>query len=341
MEVEDSEQLDALIGGDLLALTTIEIPPRSRLYHLEPVGVGTPFVESLSSYFTRLAQAHNVSAVNLYKWEVAPLLQKIRTDHRRDSRNRSKLIERSLGPVNGPSDITAAWVQTLEALTKRSDLRLLTALSLGNAVSPEHLMKKTVAWCSSCYDEWHRSGQAVYDPLLWMFSIVEICPRHKQPLEQVCPHCKREQIFFSSRTSSGYCSRCYGSLYFNGENGRLMLKVVNKEAQNRQLWFAKSLGRWIKKAQNLESKPMKEDTIKKISSLIGKYTDGRSSRFSRLIGLEPSTTPQWLSGRAHIRLDSLLKICLLLNIDLTKFLTAEIDDEKHDIGQVSLLRSHI
>src|ERR1051326_7416492 len=257
-----------------MALTLIKIPARSRLYHLEPAGIGTPFVESLSSYFTRLAQAHNVSAVNLYTREVAPLLQKIRTDNRRYSRNRSLVIERSLGPVNGPSGITAiteAWVQTLEALTKRSDLRLLTALPLGNAVSPEHLMKKALAWCPSCYDEWHRSGETVYEPLLWMFSVVEICPRHKQPLERVCPHCKREQIFFSSRTSSGHCSRCYGSLYFDGENRRLIFKAVSKETQNRHQWFAESMCRWIETAVNLKSKPVKEDTIKKISSLISKY----------------------------------------------------------------------
>ncbi len=39
---------------------TLEIPKRSRLYFLEPIGVGTPYTESLSSYLTRLAQEHCV-----------------------------------------------------------------------------------------------------------------------------------------------------------------------------------------------------------------------------------------------------------------------------------------
>ncbi|MEM9271562.1 MAG: hypothetical protein AAGA80_01180, partial [Cyanobacteria bacterium P01_F01_bin.143] len=35
-----------------------QFPTRSRLYHLEPVGIGTPHVESLTSYISRLAEAH-------------------------------------------------------------------------------------------------------------------------------------------------------------------------------------------------------------------------------------------------------------------------------------------
>lgn len=41
------------------------IPPRSRLYRLEPVGIGTPYVESLTSYIARLAAEHCVTPKNL------------------------------------------------------------------------------------------------------------------------------------------------------------------------------------------------------------------------------------------------------------------------------------
>jgi hypothetical protein len=32
----------------------------SKLYHLEPIGIGTPLIESLTSYVSRLANAHSV-----------------------------------------------------------------------------------------------------------------------------------------------------------------------------------------------------------------------------------------------------------------------------------------
>ena len=41
--------LDMLTTYELWDLTRPAIPPRSRLYHLEPVGIGTPYVESLTS----------------------------------------------------------------------------------------------------------------------------------------------------------------------------------------------------------------------------------------------------------------------------------------------------
>src|SRR5689334_12170048 len=41
------------------------ITERSRLYCLEPIGIGTAVVESLSGYAERLAEAHAVSAGNL------------------------------------------------------------------------------------------------------------------------------------------------------------------------------------------------------------------------------------------------------------------------------------
>lgn len=39
--------------------------PRSTLHALEPIGLGTPEVESLLSYFCRLAVSHSVSAAAL------------------------------------------------------------------------------------------------------------------------------------------------------------------------------------------------------------------------------------------------------------------------------------
>jgi hypothetical protein len=61
---------------DLWDLTPTKPPPRSRLYSLQPMGLGTSRVESLTSYLTRLAQAHTVSLRTLVKREVFPLLAK-------------------------------------------------------------------------------------------------------------------------------------------------------------------------------------------------------------------------------------------------------------------------
>ena len=41
-------------------LGLLAMPPRSRLFNLEPIGIGTPYVESLISYVVRESEAHCV-----------------------------------------------------------------------------------------------------------------------------------------------------------------------------------------------------------------------------------------------------------------------------------------
>src|SRR5260370_4853733 len=50
------------------------LPPRSRLYAIEPIGIGTPFVQSLSGYVARLADAHAVSVGHLLVRELSALV---------------------------------------------------------------------------------------------------------------------------------------------------------------------------------------------------------------------------------------------------------------------------
>lgn len=51
-----------------------EVPERSKLYSLEPIGVGTGDVESITSYLSRLADGHTVSTWALLRSEIGPRL---------------------------------------------------------------------------------------------------------------------------------------------------------------------------------------------------------------------------------------------------------------------------
>src|ERR1044071_2135600 len=61
-------------GCEPLCLLLPDLPPRGRLYSLEPVGVDTPEVESLSSYIVRLAEEHSVTVGTLFRQELMPNL---------------------------------------------------------------------------------------------------------------------------------------------------------------------------------------------------------------------------------------------------------------------------
>ncbi|MGI2909472.1 hypothetical protein AABK37_40400, partial [Hassallia sp. VBCCA 56010] len=68
---------NGLVTYEFWDLKKLSIPSRSRLYQLEPVGIRTPMVESLTGYIERLAEAHCVPPDVLISRTITPLLKQI------------------------------------------------------------------------------------------------------------------------------------------------------------------------------------------------------------------------------------------------------------------------
>jgi len=188
-------------------------PPRSRLYSLEPIGVGTTMVESLTGYVARLAEAHSVSVGNLVGRvlsEFADPKDPIITTAAKAFRVGGHGFRACGYVINGVSDRAEKWVHALEAATARHDLRFLTLLPLRYAL-PDHLFRRHRAWCAFCLDQWRRNGQMVYEPLLWAIGASSHCPIHARPLDCTCPRCAGRRLSALGVFSRpGHCERCDG-----------------------------------------------------------------------------------------------------------------------------------
>src|SRR2546425_4840168 len=112
-------------------LTQARLPERSTLYAPAPIGVGTAFGESLTSYLARLAEVHCVYPGVLLQQMIVPLVTGLETqgseagEHplwRRDGSG-SHLIN-----VTGPRARSA--LHALEMLTLRTDLGGLSLTAL-------------------------------------------------------------------------------------------------------------------------------------------------------------------------------------------------------------------
>src|SRR5215472_8820879 len=119
---------NALTRFEVWAPTRETPPPRSRLYSLEPIGIGTPEVESLSSYLNRLAQAHCVTVTTLIAHELLPHISTPARVRQAAPLSRGGL--RGLGQplaqrIYGLGRTAATWVNGLEMVTGRRDLRFL------------------------------------------------------------------------------------------------------------------------------------------------------------------------------------------------------------------------
>src|SRR5260370_35013125 len=104
------------------------LPPRSRLYRLEPIGMGTPYVESLTSYIVRLADAHCVTPKALVMYEILPSQGQAVTALKHYSRL-NMFWRENASTLNGFSSIARGGVEALQSLTtcdKRGFLTMLT-----------------------------------------------------------------------------------------------------------------------------------------------------------------------------------------------------------------------
>ena len=119
----------------ILDLAFPYIPERSRFYPLAPIGVGTPYVESLTSYMSRLTAAHSVTFGSFYEYLIVPTLNKNFLTSRSKLGPASTLLgslRKQINGINGIGKMAREWVELLETLTLRNDLRFLSLLTLSN-----------------------------------------------------------------------------------------------------------------------------------------------------------------------------------------------------------------
>ena len=303
-----------------------EIPPRSRLDSLEPVGLGTPYVECLTGFIARLAEAHNVSTGILFGYELAPLVGK---EYLRRAAIRSKYQCRILASafrplaraMNGAGTGACEWVKLLEKLTLRTELRFLTMLSWKEVLPQGQLLRPARAWCPACYEEWHESGKTVYEPLLWAIKAVTFCPRHRQPLRTYCSHCRKSLHLLSSRSRPGYCSAC-GKWLGEAVNVNSGKTSVSEETV-RQVWAAEAVGEILAVAPGLEYPPSRENVLKSLNDQLKTHV-GKMPALAQSLRVNSTTIWQWYKGKHLLQLGSLLKLCYQLEVSLLDFLTGKI-----------------
>ncbi|XGV96565.1 MAG: TniQ family protein [Leptolyngbya sp. BL-A-14] len=208
------------------AVTPLSTPKRSRLYHLAPIAINTPYVEGLISYICRLAEAHCVSPGILLSKEILPAFREsyslsFRGAYALQMDKDGVSVSSVTKPIyrKNPNEYgLLAWqyLEGLKLLTLRMDLETLVISPTANEIltktTGQELGRDLRAWCPECFQDWVTNGLPTYEPLLWSIAIVTICPIHYQPLQSYCPHCQKAQRPLTSRTYVSLCSQCFGWL---------------------------------------------------------------------------------------------------------------------------------
>jgi len=301
----------------------VEAPPHSRLYHLEPVGVGSPMVESLTGYLIRLAEAHSLHLRTLVTDEILPRLNQshLYRDNRPVYNHLTRFWKQST-TLNGTSATSSEWVQALEQLTLRRDLRFLTMLTFADVLSPRGLLRRAQAWCPACYEEWRETDRVIYQPLLWALEVIQVCPRHDLRLHLRCPYadCGHELSALAPRAQAGYCSLCERWLGNpSPRDGNDLGPGV--EGQERQQWVGTVVGELLAAAPDFPTVPRREVIAASITTHVQAVMNGNFSAFARHLHVHRRTAWEWGQGLQVPQLDALLQLCSYFGTPPAHFLT--------------------
>lgn len=290
-----------LSSWEMWDVTSPALPQPSRLYHLEPIGLGTPFVESLSSFILRLAEAHHALPIRL-------------AYHVRDT-----VIEKSHFPsltlqdayaLNSNSGLAQRWVSALEMLTLREDISLLTMLPWSHIFATTGLMHRHLTWCPDCWREWREAGVPISVPLLWLVSVVSICPRHQKPLHTRCSLCGQTQPIVVGTCWLGYCAHCGGLLDADHTVETTNDLPLAGATWEQELWIAYSLGDLLAACSTLNIVPDESTLARFASQCVIQLGQGNMSAAARCLDISPGVLSQWQRRQCrHVNVHIFFSAC--------------------------------
>ncbi len=290
------------------AVTLPPMPQPSTLYALGPIGIGTPYVESLTSYIARLALAHCVFPGILMRHIIVPFVERHSTGEGRSTTLYLRDGE-ATGAFNANQQTAMNAVNALEGLTKVQGLRALTMVTWAEVFPLFGLIRTTRAWCPRCLKEWQTAGQTVYEPLLWAVQAVKICPQHGCRLETHCSMCSKPSPWLAWRSRLGYCTHCHEWLGSDVETQQ------KDEPELTWLhWCSEQIGTLLARTSQLSGILGRVRIKEGLISILEQVSQGRKMTFSRQIGLSPKKVGDWLYHEQLPSVENLLRVCFSVNL---------------------------
>ncbi|WP_019153580.1 TniQ family protein [Robertmurraya massiliosenegalensis] len=287
---------------------------RTTLYNIEPIGLGTFYAESLTSYISRLSLYHCLTTGNFVSKLLSPYLDKYYITEIA-KRGGNGFFDSATG-INGIGTLANDFINVVQLLNLRDDIRKMTLVFWSNTLPTRGLMKDHKAWCTLCLDEKMKKNEIIYDQLLWCIKTVLCCPKHKVYLESRCHNCSKTLKILSRKTKPGYCQYCYAWL---GDGSFSSIEPSQVEIQESTL-----VGQMI--SYSSKNEPLKfnknviADSFQKISKI---FFDGNIGKMSKLLSTPETTLRYWIKGINLAPLPNIIRVCLMLKLSVLEFLGIE------------------
>lgn len=284
-------------------------PPRSRLFALEPIGIGTPTAEGMISYVIRLAGAYSVSPRRLIMEEftnVSPDIAKYR--------RHGQFFETDARSIDGLHLHSQSFSDAVEKLCGIRDAKNLTLLNLQNLLpfNGAGLIAAHPRWCPACYRELGDVRREAYHPLAWSFDLYHFCPRHGTTLLDRCPSCDRYQHVIPRAPALGFCCHCGTWLGQEKADGR--------SRDDTDLWLATAIEDIVTELPMLPALAIRDHFASQLNQAIDRYAGGSRRHFCTEVGLSENAFQYWLTSGQKPTLPQWLTIAYGLAVSPVEFL---------------------
>jgi hypothetical protein len=280
---------------EALDLRIPDVPKRSRLFALPPLGVGTDVAESLSSYLVRLARAHAVNPRHLLREEFQPLAV---APLRRLARHADEVAS-----MNGYGAHAQVFADITAQLTTRPEVRYLTLLPLSDLLPRNGcgVVAAQPRWCPECLAEMVQARQEPRRPLVWALALYTVCHRHRRPLVAACQNCKKGQPFLPTYPDLTHCAHCGAAL-------QVRQKVSKSPKTTVALWNAESLAELVAQLPGLDGMADRGRFLEFLDAAIERHAGGNRAAFCRAMGVRPGIFKDWYRRSQRPSLPQLMVI---------------------------------
>ncbi len=297
---------DALTRGEP------DVPPRSRLAPMEPLGMGTGFRECLSSYLQRLADAYCTTPHILIRESIWPGV-------RHPMSVEADICWQS-SSFNTIGRIPGLWARLLSASTGIKGLERLTLMPLCGELPFRNLASNGSRWCPLCLNE-DLDGSTPYGRLLWNMEAVTACPKHEIRLIGQCGCSSADAVAAQRRKYLPHlCRRCGRSL---GHSDLTRLEPATPGEVHRSLLIFELLG------SDLFEEGSQKPGLTGVSIFLQKEVQrvGSAATLARMIGVSKGSFHGWVSGRHHPPLPWIVRIAERSLVPIREVLSGGVQGE--------------
>lgn len=300
---------------------TVSLPPlpqRSRLFGLQPDGVGTARCESLVAHIVRLARAHMVNPRTLVRAEFLPRCR------RQGGVKMASFFSDYARTVNGLGPYAEDFVRVTEELTCQHNLEHLTMLPWQGIIPSigTGLLAKRVRWCKDCLMEDRHHGEYHGFPLVWSLDLYRVCHRHGTRLSSSCPWCGKAQPYFPYVPDQTRCASCGGWLGTMAATEN-RYPINDNDVSEEDWWLAGVLEEMVAGNPAAKAFATHENLRQVLARLVEEHAEGDKKRFSGIMGLSPTTMSCWLAKGKKPQFPQFIQVCQRLGATPIELLSQE------------------